>query len=127
HIVDIRIRFMLTPFRLPPCDRVTKNRILRAGAAALLALTPAAAQTLGSTDPSFAQPSRVPGVEYVLPTEGEVKATIDGIRDYFVRSTPYRIVDTATGAPVADLTKPTRTAGIDLRPGQFNDWDYPMG
>ncbi len=25
------------------------------------------------------------------------------------------------------MTKPTKTAGIDLRPGQFNDWDYPMG
>jgi len=40
-------------------------------------------------------------VDYVLPTEGEVKATLDRIRDYFVRSTPYRIIDTATGAPVA--------------------------
>ena len=108
-------------------ERVAKSCIFRAAAAVLLALGPAVAQTPGRSDPSFSQPSRAPGVDYVLPTEGEVKATLDRIRDYFVRSTPYRIIDTATGAPVADLTKPSKTAGIDLRPGQFNDWDYPMG
>jgi len=93
----------------------------------LLALASAAAQPPGRSEPSFAQPSRAPGVDYVLPAESEVKATLDRIRDYFVRSTPYRIIDTATGAPIADLTQPTKTAGIDLRGGQFNDWDYPMG
>ena len=106
---------------------MTNNLMLRAGAAALLAMIPAAAQTLGRSDPSFSQPSRAPGVDYVLPTEGEIKATLDRIRDYLVRSTPYRIVDTVTGAPVTNLTNPTKTAGIDLRSGQFNDWDYPMG
>jgi len=111
---------------------LTKNRIFGAWAAVLLAPNligpaPAAAQPLGRSDPSFSQPSRARGVHYVLPTETEVKATLDRIRDYFVRSTPYRIIDTATGAPVEDLTRPTRTAGIDLRQGQFNDWDYPMG
>ena len=106
---------------------LTKNRIFGAWAAVLLALAPAAAQPPGRSDPSFSQPSLAPGVDYVLPAESEVKATLDRIRDYFVRSTPYRIIDTATGAPIDDLTKPTRTAGIDLRPGQFNDWDYPMG
>src|ERR1022692_5196770 len=106
---------------------MTMNAVFRAGAAMLLTLAPAVAQTLGRSDPSLSQPSRAPGVDYVLPTEGEIKATLDRIRDYFVRSTPYRIIDTATGAPVEDLTKPTKTAGIDLRPGQFHDWDYPMG
>src|ERR1022692_907230 len=81
-------------------ETVTKYRIFRAAAAVLLALGPAAAQTPGRSEPSFSQPSRAPGVDYVLPTEGEVKATLDRIRDYFVRSTPYRIVDTATGAVV---------------------------
>jgi unsaturated rhamnogalacturonyl hydrolase len=104
-----------------------KNLILRAGVVALLALAPAATQPLGRGEPSFSQPSRAPGVDYVLPTEVEIKATLDRIRDHFVRSTPYTIIDTATGAPITDLTKPTKTAGIDLRPGQFNDWDYPMG
>ena len=103
------------------------RRVLGAGAAALLALAPAVAQPLGRSDPSFSQPSRAPGVDYVVPTESEIKATLDRIRDYFVRSTPYRIIDTETGAPIEDLSKPTKSAGIDLRPGQFNDWDYPMG
>jgi rhamnogalacturonyl hydrolase YesR len=85
------------------------------------------AQTLGKSDPSFSQPSRALGVDYTLPTEQEVKATLDRIRDHFVRSTPYTIIDTATGQPITDLSKPTRTAGIDMRQGQFNDWDYPMG
>ena len=111
---------------------MTKQRTVGAWAAVLVAPiliwpAPAAAQPPGRSDPSFSQPSRAPGVDYVLPTEAEIKATLDRIRDYFVRSTPYRIIDTATGAPITDLTKPNRTAGIDLRQGQFNDWDYPMG
>jgi len=106
---------------------LTKYRTFGALAAVLVTLAPAAAQPPGRSDPSFSQPSRAPGVDYVLPTEAEIKATLDRIRDYFVRSTPYRIIDTATGAPIDDLTKPTRTAGVDLRQGQFNDWDYPMG
>ena len=97
------------------------------GALALLAPPPAGAQPLGRSEASFQRPSRAPGVDYVFPTEAEIKATLDRIRDYFVRSTPYRIIDTATGTPITDLGKPTKTAGIDLRPGQFNDWDYPMG
>ena len=106
---------------------MTKHCTLCAAAAVLLAWTPAGAQTLGRSDPSFSQPSRAPGVDYVLPTEGEIKAVLDRIRGHFTSNTPYRIVDTATGQPIADLSKPTKTAGIDLRPGQFNDWDYPMG
>ena len=104
------------------------ERTLLAGLTALLAMAPVAAgQALGRAEPSFAQPSRAPGVDYVLPTESEIKATLDRIRDYFVRATPYRIIDTETGAPITDLANPTKTAGIDLRGGQFNDWDYPMG
>ena len=106
---------------------MTNNRISRTAAALLLAFVPAAAQTPGRSDPSFSQPSRAPGVDYVLPTEGEIKATLDRIRGYFVRSTPYRIIDTATGATITDFTKPVKTAGVDNRNGQFNDWDYPMG
>ena len=104
------------------------SRVFLAAAAAWLAMTSGGvSQTLGKSDPSFSQPSRAPGVDYVLPTESEIKATLDRIRDHFVRSTPYRIIDTQTGAAITDLSKPTKTAGLDLRAGQFNDWDYPMG
>src|ERR1035438_1908930 len=103
------------------------NRVLTAAAAWLALASGGVSQTLGKSDPSFSQPSLAPGVDYILPTESEIKATLDRIRDYFVRSTPYRIIDTQTGAAIADLSKPTKTAGIDMRAGQFNDWDYPMG
>jgi rhamnogalacturonyl hydrolase YesR len=106
-----------------------KEALVHARIPAILLLlgTTVLAQPLGKSDPSFSQPSLPPGVNYVVPTEQEVKATLDRIRDHFVRSTPYTIIDTQTGERIADLTTPTKTAGIDLRPGQFNDWDYPMG
>ena len=105
-----------------------KNGVWFSPAAAWLALASVGlSQTPGKSDPSFSQPSRAPGVDYVLPTESEIKATLDRIRDHFVRSTPYHIIDTQTGAVITDLSKPTKTAGLDLRAGQFNDWDYPMG
>jgi rhamnogalacturonyl hydrolase YesR len=105
-----------------------KNGVLFAAAAAWLAMASGGvSQTLGKSDPSFSQPSRAAGVDYVLPAESEIKATLDRIRDHFVRSTPYHIIDTQTGAVITDLSKPTKTAGIDMRAGQFNDWDYPMG
>ncbi len=81
----------------------------------------------GASDPVFHQPSRPPNVDYTLPAEGDIVATLARIRDHFVRSTPYRVIDTATGAPIADLAEPTASAGIDTRPGEFNDWTYSMG
>jgi rhamnogalacturonyl hydrolase YesR len=81
----------------------------------------------GRSDPSFSQPSIAPGVDYTVPTEAEIKQVLDRVRDYFERSTPYRIIDTETGAVISDLARPTKTAGIDTRTGEFNDWTYPMG
>ena len=106
-------------------------RIFYAAACVTALLSTASAQlpspAPGRSEPSFKQPSLAPGVDYVVPSEAEIKATLDRIRDHFVRSTPYHIIDTKTGAPLADLAHPTKTAGIDMRNGQFNDWDYPMG
>jgi unsaturated rhamnogalacturonyl hydrolase len=96
-------------------------------AAVLVAAAIAGAQPPGRSEPSFSQPSLAPGVDYVVPTEAEIKADLDRVLDYFVRSTPYRIVDTGTGEVITDFTNPTRTAGIDMQEGQFNDWNYPMG
>jgi rhamnogalacturonyl hydrolase YesR len=70
-----------------------------------------------------AQPSVPPGVEYAVPTETEIKATLDRIRDYFVRSTTYRVVDSETGRAITDFSQPIKTAGVET----FNDWDYPIG
>jgi unsaturated rhamnogalacturonyl hydrolase len=84
-------------------------------------------QRPGRSDPAFSQPSAAPGVDYTVPTEAEIKAALDRIRDHFVRSTPYRIIDTATGEPITDFSKPVKTAGVDNRKGEFNDWTYSMG
>jgi unsaturated rhamnogalacturonyl hydrolase len=88
---------------------------------------PGASGPLGASDPSFAQPSLAGGVDYTVPTEAEIKAVLDRVYGHFARSTPYRVIDTATGAPITDFAKATKTAGIDTRPGEFNDWTYPMG
>jgi unsaturated rhamnogalacturonyl hydrolase len=87
---------------------------------------PAASQP-GRSDPSFSQPSVAPGVDYTLPSEAEVKATLDRIVGYFIRATSYRIINTETGQPITDLSRPTKSTGIDLRDGEFNDWTYSMG
>ena len=90
------------------------------------AAVPAHAQPSGR-DPAFSQPSVAPGVDYTVPTRAEIKATLDRIRDHFVKATPYRIIDVKTGAPIADFSKPVKDAGIDTRDGEYNDWTYSMG
>jgi len=106
--------------------------LVLAGAGAAVAQPPSGAgaspgQRPGRADPAFSQPSIAPGLDYTVPTEAEIKAALDRIRDHFVRSTPYRIIDTATGQPITDLSTPVKTAGIDARNGEFNDWSYSMG
>jgi unsaturated rhamnogalacturonyl hydrolase len=110
----------------------TIRQILAVAAAMILACAAlVAAQAKlppeGRADPSFTQPSLAPGVDYTVPTEAEVKAVLDRVRDHFVKVTPYRVIDTATGAPITDFSKPIKTAGIDTREGEFNDWTYSMG
>jgi rhamnogalacturonyl hydrolase YesR len=101
--------------------------VILAVSIALAALPAAFAQPPGKSEPSFRQPSLPPGVDYVVPTEAGIKATLDRVRDYFIRATPYCIIDTATGQAITDLATPVKTAGIDDRGNQFNAWDYSMG
>lgn len=89
---------------------------------ALLACVGAAAGQ-GRSDPSFQLPSAPRDVDYVVPTEAEVKSTLDRVLDYFVRSTSYRVTDSRTGSAITDFSQPIRTAAV----GGFNDWDYPIG
>ena len=99
-------------------------------AAPVAAQAPAAADavaTKGRSEPSFTQPSLAPGVDYTLPAEADVKAVLDRIREHFERSTPYGVIDTETGAPITDVGKPKKSAGIDTRKGEFLDWTYSMG
>jgi rhamnogalacturonyl hydrolase YesR len=100
---------------------------LAASASAQPSGQPPASQRPGRSDPAFSQPSIGPGTDYTVPSEAEIKAVLDRIRDHFVRNTPYRVIDTSTGTPITDLTTPTRTAGIDLKSAEFIDWTYSMG
>ena len=88
---------------------------------------PPAPQKPGRSEPGFQWPSIAPGVDYTLPTEAEIKAPLDRIREFFVTSTPYRVIDSATKQPITDLRTPTRTAAVDTTTGEFNDWTYSMG
>lgn len=104
--------------------------IMRYSALFLAAMASTAlAQSLppGRSDPSFREPSIAPGVDYTVPTEAEIKATLDRVRDYFVKNTAYRVIDSQTGQAITDFSRPIRTAVVDNRGGQFNDWDYPIG
>ncbi len=84
-------------------------------------------QQPGRSDPTFTEPSLAPGVDYTVPTEEEIKATLDRILAHFVRSTPYRIIDSRTGKPITDFSHPVKTAEVDLSNGEFNDWTYSTG
>ncbi|MFN7990354.1 MAG: glycoside hydrolase family 88 protein [Thermoanaerobaculia bacterium] len=114
-------------FRVPLAAAVG---VSLAAASSLSAQAPAAPDpvaTTGRSEPSFPQPSLAPGVDYTLPSEADVKAVLDRIREHFERSTRYEVIDTETGAPIADLGKPRKSAGIDTRKGEFLDWTYSMG
>ena len=81
----------------------------------------------GRSDPSFTEPSVAPGVNYTVPTEAEIKGTLDRVLAHFVRSTRYRVLDSQTGKPIEDFSRPVKTAEIDLGSGEFNDWTYSTG
>ncbi len=121
----------MRPARSYPARLLWTTAAMIALAAGIVHAQPPAApasQRPGRSDPAFSQPSIAPGVDYTVPAEAEIKAALDRIRDHFVRSTPYRIIDTATNQPIADLAVPVRrTAGVDNRAGEFNDWSYSMG
>lgn len=106
--------------------------VLAAGAALTVALgrgkqSGHAGRQSGNSVAALPTPSAGLPTDDRAPTEAEVKAVLDRIRDHFVHATPYQIIDTATGRPITDFTQPIRTAGIDSRAGEFNDWTYSMG
>ena len=72
-------------------------------------------------------PRSRPGVDYTLPTEGDVKAVLDRIREHFERSTPYAVIDTETGAPITDLGKPRKSGGHRQPQGRVQRLDLLDG
>ena len=66
-------------------------------------------------------------MDYTVPTREEIKTVLDRMLENIVRSTSFQVIDTATGAPVTDFSKPIKTAAIDLRRGEYGDWNYSFG
>ena len=98
------------------------------GTAAVEAQAPASPPSgrAAATPPSRSRRSRRASTTR-CPTEAEIKAVLDRIRDHFVRATPYRIIDTATGQPITDFTTPIKTAGIDTEAGRVQRLDVLDG
>jgi unsaturated rhamnogalacturonyl hydrolase len=86
-----------------------------------------AGQRPGRADPSFRQPSLAVGVDYTVPSSEDIKIVLDRMYEYFVRSTPYRVINLTTGEPITDFTTPIKEAAIDGRTGEFNLWAYSIG
>lgn len=94
-----------------------------------------AAPFVSAADPAIDYTRRIDGatavpeyaIPYVVPTPDAVKATLDRIRDYAVRSTSLKVFDNATGLEITDPAKLTATAVLDGRHGGLNLWDYTNG
>jgi unsaturated rhamnogalacturonyl hydrolase len=64
---------------------------------------------------------------YGLPKLEDIKSAIGRIKDFYVRSTDYRIVDIKSGTEIKDLSVPNPLAGNDVTKNGFTNWDYPNG
>jgi unsaturated rhamnogalacturonyl hydrolase len=84
-------------------------------------------QRPGQADPTFRSPSLAVGVDYTVPSPDEIKIVLDRMYEYFVRSTPYRVINRETGDTITDFATPIKEATIDARTGEFNLWAYSIG
>ncbi|MDR2148133.1 MAG: glycoside hydrolase family 88 protein [Tannerella sp.] len=74
-----------------------------------------------------AQEGRYPHYEipYVYPEVTDIKEVLNRIRDYYEKSSVQRVVDSETGAPVTDLSKPDKNAKVSR--GFSSEWSYTHG
>ena len=66
-------------------------------------------------------------VSYKIPSVEEIKSILDREKNYFVISTPYKIINKDTFEEITDFSYPNENAEIDVRTGEFNTWTYTMG
>ncbi len=66
-------------------------------------------------------------VPYNIPQVKDIKEVLDRVKNYFVESTPYRIIDSKTGKTITDFSESNKNAVIDNSKGEFNQWSYTMG
>ncbi len=113
--------------RGPEVRWLIASLLLFTARAALAQQTPVTPTSAGRSDPSFSQPSIAPGVDYTVPSEEDIVATLQHIQSHFVRSTPFRIIDARSGQPITDFSQPLKSAAVDMGGGEFGDWTYSMG
>lgn len=63
----------------------------------------------------------------VLPKVDDIKKAITCIKDNYVKSTVYKIINTRTGEVITDFSKVIPEAGNDTRSNDFTDWAYTNG
>lgn len=66
-------------------------------------------------------------VNYNIPSIESIKNVLDREKNYFVASTPYKIINKDTFKEITDFSSPNKDAEIDVRTGEFNTWTYTMG
>lgn len=67
-------------------------------------------------------------VDYRRPIPDDVKQTLEHIRSHLETAIVFRIIDTHTHEPIADLTKPTMSAALDQGPEKkYSIVSYPIG
>ena len=62
-----------------------------------------------------------------LPTVESIKEIIASIKNYYVNSTVYKIINIRTGEEIKDFTTVNPDAGNDTRANDFTDWAYTNG
>jgi unsaturated rhamnogalacturonyl hydrolase len=77
---------------------------------------------------SLAQTEMRPSkINNTLPTVEEIKEAISRIKDNYVNSTVYKIINVKTGEEIKDFTNINPDAGNDTRTNDFTDWAYTNG
>jgi unsaturated rhamnogalacturonyl hydrolase len=66
-------------------------------------------------------------VPYQLPTAAEITEVLTRIRTYLNTAAPTRIIDSATGKPITDLSTPVATATLERSDAEFSPLAYEMG
>jgi len=73
------------------------------------------------------QGATVPNSGFEFPKAEEIKSIIYKMKEYYVGSTEYRIIDVRTDLEINDFTAINPNAGNDVSKNSLTNWDYPNG
>ncbi|MFA7228075.1 MAG: glycoside hydrolase family 88 protein, partial [Melioribacteraceae bacterium] len=66
-------------------------------------------------------------IPYLIPEPADIKKVLDRVKNYFVETTKYNVIDSKTGKVITDFSEPDKNAIIDNSKGEFIQWSYTMG